>query len=157
MFSAVRLTGLLEGVATTKKGKAMNHMEAVARRKVGGAAEWEYCRWERIGEGRDMIVEGGIPRLLKSGPLKGQKTWQGQPTQKAVVTGAEIDAEHARYEAETGKCGDCGGKWQVFARWSKANGTETKTCPRCGGTGEKPSNAVIEPRDACGSSDRMES
>lgn len=119
----------------------MNHMETVARRKVGGSEDWEYCRWERIGEGRDMIVEGGIPRLLKSGPRKGQKTWKDQPTQKAVVTGDEMDAEHARYETDTGHCGDCFGRGQVLSRWSKANGLETKTCPRCGGIGAKPSNA----------------
>jgi len=134
------LSAGLEGDISTEKGQAMNHMEAVARRKVGGADDWQYCRWERIGEGRDMIVEGGIPRTLKSGPRKGERTWRGQPTQKAVVTGDEIDAEHARYEADTGNCGDCFGSGQVFARWSKANGIEKKTCQRCGGTGAKPSN-----------------
>ena len=118
----------------------MNHFESVARRKVGGEPEWECCRWERIGEGRDMLIEGGIPRLLKSGPRKGMKTWQGQNTQKAVVTGEEIEAEHSRYEAETGNCGDCFGKGNVFARWSMANGTETKACSRCNCSGLKPSD-----------------
>ncbi len=117
----------------------MNHMETVARRKAGGSDAWEFCAWESVGEG-GMIVEGGIPRLLKAGPRKGKKTWRDMPTQKVVVTAAEIDVEHARYEAETGKCGDCFGNGQKFARWSQANGVELKECGPCKGTGVAPSN-----------------
>lgn len=115
----------------------MDHMNEVARRKVGGPEGWEICIWERIGEGRDMVVSGGVPRLLTRGRRKGQMTWDN-PLQKAVVTAAEIAAEHSRYEAETGNCGDCYGTAEVFARWSAINGTETKPCQRCGSTGKAP-------------------
>jgi hypothetical protein len=120
----------------------MNHMEPVARRKAGGNEAWEVCAWERVGKD-GVIVEGGIPRVLKSGPRKGKKTWRDMPTQKVVVTVAEIDAEHARYEADTGTCGDCFGKGRVFARWSQANGVEMKECGRCKGTGIAPSNVEL--------------
>lgn len=116
----------------------MSHLDEVARRKVSGPEGWEVCGWERIGGGDDLVVDGGVPRMLKSGPRKGKKTWRDVPVQKAVVTRAELDAEHARYEAETGKCGDCFGKGEVFASWSTAYGTKFRECPRCGGTGKKP-------------------
>lgn len=121
----------------------MDHLGAVARRKVGGAPEWEYFRWERIGEGRDFIVEGGIPRLLKTGPRKGSKTWRDSKTQKAVVTEAEIVAEHARYEADTGNCGDCGGEGEVFKSWHKDHGATMQPCKRCAGTGKAPNAEVM--------------
>ena len=120
----------------------MDHLGTVARRKVGGSPEWEYFKWERVGEGRDFIVEGGIPRLLKSGPRKGEKTWKDCACQKTIVSGAEIDAEHARYEAETGKCGDCGGTGEVFSSWRAGEGTKMKPCKRCNATGKTPNAEV---------------
>jgi len=116
----------------------MNHMNAVAKRKVGGTEGWEICAWERIGDGRDFVVEGGVPRLLKQGPRKGRKTWDG-PRQKTVVT---IDAEHARYEEETGNCGDCGGTREAFQSWSAKDGVKMKVCSRCAGTGKRPNAKV---------------
>lgn len=118
---------------------SMNHLESVARRKVCGPEGWAVCSWECIGN--DFVVEGGVPRLLQAGPNKGQKTWRDRPRQQAVVTRAELDAEHARYEAETGKCGDCFGKGEVFASWSATDGTKYRTCKRCGGNGERPALA----------------
>lgn len=116
----------------------IDHMNAVARRKVNGPEGWEYFKWERVGEGADFIVEGAVPRLLKSGPRKGQKTWKGCPSQKTVVTGAEIDDEHARYEAATGNCGTCGGTGEVFASWRHDEGVTMKPGKRCDGEGKAP-------------------
>lgn len=118
----------------------MGHLEEVARRKVNGPDGWAVCRWERIGAGNDLVVTGGVPRVLKSGPRKGRLTWRDVPTQKAVVTGAEIEIEKVRYEANTGKCGDCMGNGEVFASWSAAEGIKHRPCMRCGGTGERPNN-----------------
>ena len=119
----------------------MTHMDEVAKRKVSGEDGWEVCGWERIGEGNDFVVEGGVPRMLKAGPRKGKKTWRDVPMQKAVVTGDELRAEHSRYEEETGKCGDCYGKGEVFSSWSVTEGTKMKPCRRCGGIGYRPSAA----------------
>lgn len=113
----------------------MSHLDEVARRKVSGPEGWEACGWERIGGGNDFVVDGGVPRLLKAGPSKGEKTWRDVPVQKAVVTGDELKAEHARYEAETGKCGDCYGNGEVFASWHHIEGVKHHECDRCGGTG----------------------
>jgi hypothetical protein len=114
----------------------MSHIETVARRKVGGAPEWECFRLERIGAERDTLVEGGIPRTITRGNRRGQKTWKGGSAQKAVVTGAEIDAEHARYELDTGMCGDCFGRGYVCYGWSIEHGSKSKPCPRCFGRGK---------------------
>lgn len=114
------------------------HMDEAARRKVGGPEGWQVCAWERIGDGNDLVVEGGVPRLLKSGRHKGKPTWRDVPTQKTVVTGAEIEAEKTRYMAETGKCAECYGKGQVMASWSVVDGVKHRTCRRCNGTGAAP-------------------
>lgn len=110
----------------------MSHLDEVARRKVNGPEGWVVCAWERIGDGNDLVVTGGVPRMLKAGPRKGKPTWRDVPTQKAVVTKAEIEAEKVRYEADTGKCGDCMGKGEVFASCSVAEGTKYRPCKRCG-------------------------
>lgn len=120
----------------------MDWMNEVAVKKVGGPEGWSYCRWQRIGDGEDFVVEGGIPRLLKAGPRKGEKTWRDVPTQKTVVTRAEMDAAQLAYEATTGTCGDCGGTREVFARWTKDNGTEMRQCTRCNGTGLAPNDSA---------------
>lgn len=121
-----------------KRKESMSHLDEVARCKVNGPEGWAVFAWERIGDGNDLVVTGGVPRLLKAGPRKGKPTWRDVPTQKAVVTGAEIEAEKARYEADTGKCSDCMGSGQVFASWSQAEGKKYRACGRCGGTGERP-------------------
>jgi hypothetical protein len=115
----------------------MSHLDEVARRKVSGPDGWKVCEWERIGDGNDLVVTGGVPRIMKSGPRKGKPTWRDVPTQKAVVTSDELDAEKKRYEEETGKCGDCYGTGEVFASWSSTYGVKIKTCKSCAGSGVK--------------------
>lgn len=116
----------------------MSHLDNVARRKVNGPEGWAVCAWEVIGEGSDLVVTGGVPRLLKAGPRKGKPTWRDVPTQRAVVTRAELDAEKARYEADTGKCSECMGSGKVLASWSATEGVMYRPCKRCDGTGERP-------------------
>ena len=114
----------------------MSHLDEVARRKAKGPEGWAVCAWERIGDGNDLIVTGGVPRLLKAGPRKGKPTWRDVPVQKVVVTGEEIAAERARYETATDNCADCMGIGKVFASWSAAEGVKHKDCRRCGGDGK---------------------
>ena len=123
----------------------MNHLDEVARRKVAGPEGWEVCGWKRIGTGNDFVVDGGVPRLLKAGPKKGKKTWRDVPVQKAVVTEAELKAEHARYEVETGNCGDCFGKGEVFASCSVSEGVKHRPCKRCNATGKTPNEKGNRP------------
>ena len=111
----------------------MHHVEAIARRKLKGPPEWEYCCWERI-EPDMLIVEGGVPIPGKTGPAR----WRHVELGKTVVTDAERTAEFARYEAETGTCGTCLGTREVFHSWNHLTGTKMKPCPRCNATGKAP-------------------
>jgi hypothetical protein len=52
-----------------------------------------------------------------------------------VVTDADVKAEYARYEEETGNCGDCYGKGKKVAGWHHIEGARYKPCVKCGETG----------------------
>lgn len=111
--------------------KKIHHMDAVAIRKAG-IEGWEPFKFQLVGE--DSLITGGIPRLLKSGPRKGRKTWDGKGT-SVVVTRSEVEAEAARYAAETGNCSKCYGEGKVFKSWNHIEGTKHKECPNCKGSG----------------------
>ena len=110
-----------------------DHMNRVAIRKAG-AAGWEPYSWQWIIGG--VLVIGGVPRLLKRGPRKGQKTWDRNGAMVAVTT-EEIAAEFCRYEIDSGRCGNCMGDGSVVSR-AGIDGTTYKQCPRCAGTGKAP-------------------
>lgn len=110
----------------------IEHVEAVAKKKMN-IPGWEPYAWELIGTD-GMLVTGGIPRLLKSGPRKGEKTWDGKGSQVVVVK-AEIDQEVLRYELETGKCAECMGEGKRPAGWSEETGPRFKPCEKCAGSG----------------------
>jgi hypothetical protein len=118
------------------------HMETVAIRKAG-IPGWEPYLYERIGDG--VLMTGGIPRILKSGPRKGRKTWDRKDSTRVVVTRAETDAEQVRYEAETGNCGTCFSKGETVVVWSAADGEKYATCKHCNGTGRVEPKPVMEP------------
>lgn len=107
----------------------------VAARKAG-IEGWEPYKFEKIGSDA-VAVTGGIPRLLTRGPRKGRKTWDGKGTTE-VVTSVEMELEFKRYEADTGKCGDCLGERRVYAGWHHIEGTRYRPCKRCGESGKAP-------------------
>jgi len=112
-----------------------SYLDIVARKKLNAPAEWEHFAWKKIGETDDLIVTGGVPRLLQSGPRKGRKTWDGKGSD-AVVTRAELEAAMVAYEAETGNCHKCGNTGQQWAGWSVAEGVRYSHCEACDGTGK---------------------
>ncbi|WP_320152984.1 hypothetical protein [uncultured Tolumonas sp.] len=116
----------------------VDFVEMVARRKLNQPEEWELCGWERIGDSNDLIVEGGIPRPLKSGPRKGARTWRDSKISKVCVTDAEEIQEKLNYEKETGKCCKCAGTGSMWYEWHHIDGNKYKACNRCSATGVAP-------------------
>lgn len=110
----------------------IHHMDVVATSKAG-IEGWEPFKWEWVGG--DMLITGGIPRLLKSGPRKGRKKWDGKGT-SVVVTRAEVEVQAARYVAETGNCPECYGSGEVFHSWNHITGTKHRPCGKCKGSGK---------------------
>lgn len=113
-----------------------NWLNVVARKKLGQPPEWRWCKFEMIGDIHDCVVEGGVPRRLKSGEHKGQLTWRDCSITKCVVTQAEHDQAKADYEVETGKCHDCAGSGMWLSGWGCDTGNRFKPCPRCNVTGK---------------------
>lgn len=118
---------------------AGHHAESVARKKLGVDNSWEVCGWTIIGDrtqDRDCIMRLGVPRVLKSGPNKGGKTWRDSEILECVVTWNEVEQEMKRYEIETGNCVECLGTSNQWAGWSKDLGMAYKPCEKCKATGK---------------------
>lgn len=124
----------------TEKIKMINFIERAARKKLSESESWKMIGWELVGDTGDVIVKGGIPRKLKSGPRKGQDTWRDTEIKKACVTEKEDVIERLLYESETGNCSKCQGTKQMYAGWSAEEGNRYKPCNRCNATGIAPEN-----------------
>ncbi|HEY3494770.1 MAG TPA: hypothetical protein VGK73_08800 [Polyangiaceae bacterium] len=99
---------------------------------------FEFFSWKVVGTD-GALMEGGVPRLLKSGKRKGQKTWRDcDETYCVVVTQGEVAQEERDYEQTTGKCHACYGDGQEWAGWNIYEGTKYRQCKRCGGDGKAP-------------------
>lgn len=111
----------------------LRHAETVALRKLAPVSEgFDFVSYEHVGTDAVKLV-GAVPRLTKAG----KKKWPAErKCQVAIVTQSEIDAERARYEAETGLCAGCMGECIEFMRWSHDEGTFWRPCSDCCGTGE---------------------
>jgi hypothetical protein len=97
-----------------------------------GVEGWTPFRWEVVGKD-DMLITGGVARVLDRGPNKGRERWDG-PGTRVVVTGKELDSAMATYEATTGSCAECEGSGKEVAGWSATSGTKYRTCAKCKGT-----------------------
>lgn len=115
------------------------HMDVVAKRKAGNIDGW--VPWFYRREEGGLIIKGGVPTLVTRGPTKGRRRWNTKESQTVVVSDEDIEREHARYEAETGKCGDCfGEKKQVVG--AGTSGTTYRKCKRCNGSGTAPNKRM---------------
>jgi hypothetical protein len=111
----------------------IDHGRNVASRKINAPAGFQWFAWEVVGDG--VLMTGCVSTgTVTRGPNKGRPRYDGERV-KCFVSRREVAEEEARFERETGKCGNCGGDGQEFARWSAAHGTEWRTCRRCEGTG----------------------
>lgn len=109
------------------------HQDAVAIRKAA-IPGWLPFKWQAASG--DIIVTGGVARVLKSGPRKGKLSWKGCKESMVVVTRPEVESEKARYVVETGNCSGCYGKGEVFQSWHHIEGTKYRKCPDCDGAGK---------------------
>jgi len=116
----------------------VDFFEVVARKKLGVGEGWRWCKSEAIGEppNHEFLIEGGVPKTLKSGPNKGKTSWKGVPLLKCVVTRLDLEKARAQYEATTRTCWQCQGSKQTIASSSRTDGNTYRECTRCGGTGE---------------------
>ena len=116
------------------------HRDRVGLRKLGDPAGFRFYSWEAFDVGDVAIVKMVgcvVTKFITRGPRKGRPKYDGEP-RTVYVSEAEMVAECARWEAETGKCGRCMGVGQEWAGWSSDTGTRTETCRRCSGSGSKP-------------------
>lgn len=110
------------------------HRDTVARRKLNAPPGFEFFKFQCIGNDAIALTGCVSSGVFTKGKRKGRPRYDGKPL-TAVVTDAEAAAERARYEAETGKCGECCGSGQLFAGWHHIDGTTYRPCHVCAGTG----------------------
>lgn len=113
----------------------MNHYEAVAARKLGVPEGWQWFRYESVGTDATMLTGCVSSGTFTKGKRKGRPRYDGA-RRTAVVTDAEAQAERDRYQTDTGKCGDCMGTGQGFARWDHIEGASYRPCRVCNGSGQ---------------------
>lgn len=111
----------------------ITHAEIVARRKLAPLPPgWIVSAWKP--SGRDgILVCGGVPHAVPLwGSLSG-KLFEGEP-QSVLVSYEDIRAESRRFEAATGKCGDCLGSGRATTQERRGRTPRQCACPRCAGT-----------------------
>jgi len=116
----------------------INFAEVVAREKLKQPLQWQVFAWKSVEYTDDLIVTGGVPRLMKSGKRKGERTWSDSKKLVAVVTKREVDEAKERYEKETKLCHRCCGEKKIIVKWDHVEGNEYETCGRCHGSGHSP-------------------
>jgi len=115
------------------------HAEIVARRKLAPLPPgWIVSSWKQSGKD-GILISGGVPRLIPLwGSLAG-KLFEGEP-QSVLVSYEDIHAESQRFEATTGKCGDCLGSGRAMTQERRSRVARQGVCPRCAGTRRAPAN-----------------
>lgn len=74
--------------------------------------------------------------LVTRGPRKGKPNWRKRTDERVRLLGRTELAERVEaWSVRTGNCSTCGGSAVNFVSWSAANGTVTRPCTKCDGTG----------------------
>jgi hypothetical protein len=113
------------------------HRDTVANHKLAAMGkahkDFKWYAFECVGP--DIMFTGAVVTgIVSKGPRKGRPRYARESI-RVVVTDAECDAAYLRYEAETGKCGDCVGKGEVFTSWNHLTGSKYRECSKCHGSG----------------------
>ena len=116
----------------------IDHGGNCALRKIGTPEGWTVYAWEALDDGSVLY------RMALEKPPRedGCRKWNTDQGKAVAVSKAEVDAEYARYEAETGNCGECGGMGERWVGWNRDTGHKYAQCGICGGTGH-PLNPVV--------------
>ncbi len=119
------------------------HAEIVARRKLAPLPQgWVVSSWKSSGR-NGILIRGGVPRLVPLwGNLSG-KLFEGEQ-QTVLVSFEDIHAESRRFEAATGKCGDCLGIGLAHPGERRPRVLRNSPCPRCGGRKIAPAGSSEE-------------
>lgn len=112
-------------------------LEMCARDRLKQPDDWHAFLYES--EGDYLIVTGGIAPILTRGPRKGQRNWKkvDPATRKRIIlTREDIRKYKEAWADNTGMCPECQGKGTEFVSWSRTEGTRTRPCRHCRGTGK---------------------
>ena len=117
----------------------INLLEIHAREIVKMSDDWKLFSYRAEGEKENAIyvLVGSVPRIISRGKNKGKKDWKANPeTQKTVyIRPTEHEAWKVEWSIKTGNCSHCGGDGLKVISVSVKDGTKTKPCEFCGGTG----------------------
>jgi hypothetical protein len=108
----------------------LSHRERIALRKIGNVPNFHWFAWEMIGDDATLMTGCVVTRTYSKGPRKGCPVYDGERV-KVVVSDSEIATERARYEQETGNCGECLGQGKVIAGWHHERGISYRECHLC--------------------------
>lgn len=112
----------------------------VARKVYGAPDQWQGFEFRKLDGG--TYVRGAVcTAVYKRGKRAGETNWSKldkSTLREIVVTKQQLDEAEVSWEAETGRCVDCGGSGKGFVGWNTTNGRLTKPCKRCGETGKAP-------------------
>lgn len=116
----------------------VNFMDVAAQRLGGFPSGWQVFQWSLIGTGghRAYVCRGAVPRLLKSGPRKGERTFRDCKVDEIVVTLLDIKNMEAEYRFATGNCSACFGLGQRCVGWAAGEGLRFAECNVCAATGK---------------------
>ena len=116
-------------------------MEEFVRERLGWPEGRVVMReWLDEFDGFRVEVWEREPEPVKTGPRAGKPNWRSGKTAKVKRIYAEADFRlwEAEWSKRTGLCLACTGDGEVFVSWHHIEGTKTKPCRRCGGTGRNP-------------------
>lgn len=108
------------------------HAEIVARRKLAPLPQgWVVCGWRQVDKDR-LLISGGVARPMTLWSGLAGRLIEGE-LQSVLVLMDEVRAEIARYEAQTGKCGECMGSGRKSSERRMGRLFAGSPCPRCAG------------------------
>jgi hypothetical protein len=131
-------TSLIEDAPV--KAKCPDILTIIARKKLHLEEPWKSCGWKRL-DPDGLLVRIAQEKTISRGPRKGKIAWHGE-VKEVFVSYAETTVAELEWEAQTGKCHNCGGDGQENCGWHHETGPRYRTCQRCTGSGVAPAQWI---------------